>query len=226
MTSTRLRPPDRSNSLLENLSARDNRELLSLGERIELAAGTHLWPKGGTMSYVYFPTGSVVSLVAQTNDRHRIEVGLVGSEGAVGVGAILGAAFTATAAIVQVAGSALRMDAGALRKAMERSATLRGDLQRYVHVRLGALAMSAACNRFHMIEARLARWLLVLRDRCAADVLQVTQDRIAIALGVGRVGVTHAAGALRDRGLLRYSRGRITLLDIVGLRQAACTCAR
>jgi CRP-like cAMP-binding protein len=226
MTRQRMSPLDRGNSLLDSLSEQDSHELLARCERVELAAGALLWAQGGAMPYVYFPTGSVVSLVAQTNDRHRIEVGLVGAEGAVGVGLILGAATTATAAIVQAAGSALRLDAAKFRKAQERSASLRGSMQRYVHARLSELAMSAACNRFHMIEARLARWLLLLRERCAADVLQVTQDRIAVALGVGRVGVTHSAGVLRDRGLLRYSRGRITLLDIVGLRQAACSCAR
>ena len=174
--------------------------------------------------HVYFPNDSFVSLIAVLDDHHGLAVGLTGSEGVLGAQLALGARCDPLKAMVQGAGTAWRVEAGAFRRELARSAPLRQCLLRYLSVLLNQRAVSAACLRFHEIGPRLARWLLMSQDRAHADHFAVTQDVLAAMLGVRRVGVTAAASALQRQGLIEYHRGRLTVLDRPGLEAASCAC--
>ena len=179
---------------------------------------------GTSGRYVYFPSDCRVSLLALADGRRALEVGLVGAEGMVGLAAALGAPSSPVRAVVQAAGSALRSTAARFRRELERNRGLRREIERCAYVAMATAMQVAVCNKEHVLEARLARWLLTMRDRIAADEFRVTQEFIALMLGVRRSGVTVAAGALQRRALIHYRRGTMRILDRQGLRAASCSC--
>jgi CRP-like cAMP-binding protein len=171
-----------------------------------------------------FPTSGTISIVAMMHDGATVEVGMVGREGMLGVQAALGDDVSINEALVQIPGSALRLPVEVLRREAQASPELRAILLRYVQAVLNAATQSAACNRAHLLEQRLARWLLTARDRAGTDRLPLTHELIAMMLGVRRAGVTVAAQSLQAAGLIQYAHGRITITDREGLEVAACEC--
>jgi CRP-like cAMP-binding protein len=213
-----------SNSLLAALPRRDYSRLLPRLEPVDLTFGEVLYEPGQTIRHIYFPTDSLVSLLTIVDHHMALEVGLVGREGMVGIPLALGIDISSIRALVQGSGTAMRMESGAFRRIFSHSASLQQELFRYTHVLMAQITQTAACNRFHVVEARLARWLLMTRDRVQSGQFRLTQEFLAHMLGVRRVGVTKAAGALQRRKLIRYSRGTIRILDHTGLEAAACSC--
>ena len=221
-------PPSRrgaaSNRLLGTLPAKDRRPLLALCEEVELGFGMVLDEPGSRIAHVYFPTDSYISLITRPKGESSLEVGLVGDEGMHGISLALGIDVSPLDALVQGGGPALRLSAGRFRRELAARVSLQKALNRYLYVLMCQLAQSAACTRFHLIEARLARWLLMTQDRAHADTFQVTHQFLAWMLGVRRVGVTAAASALQRRHLITYARGVVTVLSRQGLEAAACSC--
>lgn len=212
------------NHLLTALPREERSRLLAACEPVQLVLGDVLCEAGGTQRHVYFPEHSIISLIKPVNARTSLEVGLVGHEGMYGVSLVLGVALSALRAQVQGSGQAQRIAAAPFQQAMRDGPALRGLLLRYAHVVLAQMAQLAACTRFHVVEARLARWLLMTRDRAQSDHFHVTHEFLALMLGVRRVGVTKAAVSLHDRELINYHRGDITILDGAGLEAASCGC--
>jgi CRP-like cAMP-binding protein len=202
----------------------DRSRLLGRCDPVHLVLAQVLCVPGQITRHVYFPTDSFVSLIAQVDEQHGLEVGMAGIEGMLGVHAALGVRREPLKALVQGAGVAWRITAAAFREELERSAPLQHRLQRYVSVLMAQRATAAACLRFHEIGPRLSRWLLMSQDRAHADQFPLTQEFVASMLGVRRVGVTAAAGALQRRGLIHYHRGELTVLDRPGLLAASCSC--
>lgn len=216
--------PAAQNHLVELLPRVDRQRLLAACEPVDLALGAVLCERGDTVRHVYFPVDSFISLLMQTDQHPSLEVGMVGREGMVGSALLLGVGAEPLHAMVQGAGSTLRMDKAAFDNELEMSPALRRIVGRFVFVRLSQMAGLAACLRFHLIGPRLARWLLMSQDRAHAAQFHVTHEFLAAMLGVRRVGVTAAAGALARQGLITYHRGDLTVLDRPGLERAACTC--
>jgi CRP-like cAMP-binding protein len=212
------------NLLLASLPAADRRRLLAHRDPVELVAGVTLTEPGEVARHAFFPIDSFISLIAPIDHGAQLEVGLAGNEGMVGTSLVLGVRVSPLRALVQGAGRAWQLDAATLSRELERSSALRRVLHRYVYVLLCQVAQTAACTRFHFVEARLARWLLMTRDRAHSNSLQITQEFLAYMLGVRRVGVTRAASALQRRKLIRYSRGSLEILDAPGLAAKACSC--
>jgi hypothetical protein len=184
------------NLLLAALPAVDRRRLLTNRDPVDLVEGDTLTEVGDVVRHAFFPIDSFVSLIAPVDGGAQLEVGLAGNEGMVGSSLVLGV----------------------------RVAPLRRVLQRYLYVSLSQIAQTAACTRYHFLEPRLARWLLMTRDRAHSDKFHITHEFLAYMLGVRRVGVTRAASALQRRKLIHYTRGRLEILDVHGLEAAACGC--
>lgn len=216
--------PAAQNHLVELLPRVDRQRLLAVCEPLELVLGTVLCERGDAVRHVYLPIDGFISLLMQTDQHPSLEVGMVGREGMVGSALLLGVGAVPLQALVQGAGSALRMSKDAFDNQLEVSPALRRIVGRFVFVQLSQMAGLAACLRFHLIGPRLARWLLMSQDRAHAAQFRVTHEFLAAMLGVRRVGVTAAAGELARQGLITYHRGDLTVLDRPGLERAACTC--
>jgi CRP-like cAMP-binding protein len=214
----------RGNLLLDALPTSERRRFITLCEPVELIFGNVLYEVGDRVCDVYFPIASFVSLISSVDKNSRLEVGLVGTEGMLGLSLLLGVAVSPLRALVQGAGAALRLDAADFARALKRSPVLAKRLNCYLHVVMAQLAQMAGCTRFHVVEARLARWLLMTRDRAHSNDFRLTQEFLAYMLGVRRAGITRAASALQKRKLIHYTRGRMTILDVRGLEAAACEC--
>jgi CRP-like cAMP-binding protein len=215
---------DIPNSLLAALPRKSYLQLLSGLAPVDLIFGEVLYEPGAPIREVYFPGRSLVSLLTVVEGHLALEVGLVGREGMVGFPLALGVGVSPVRALVQGAGPALKMSASRFRTELRRNPALQGELQRYVHAMMAQISQTAACNRFHLVEARLARWLLMTRDRMRSAEFRMTHEFLSHMLGVRRVGVTEAATALQRRKLIEYRRGNIEILDDRGLEAASCSC--
>jgi CRP-like cAMP-binding protein len=200
--------------------------LLASCETIELMFAEELYRVGEPVKHVYFPTGSVISLVTPVDNHANIEVGLVGNEGMLGITSMLEVDVAPFHALVQGTGQALRITVPSFLRELEQNPALQHELKRYLYVSMSQLAQTAACTRFHMIEARLARWLLMTQDRSQSSTFHTTHIFLAYMLGVRRVGITKAANSLQKQNLISYHRGNITILNHVGLEAASCSCYR
>jgi CRP-like cAMP-binding protein len=212
------------NHLIALLPGRDRQSLLAACETVQLDLGTVLCEPGEPTRHVYFPNDCFISLGSGVEAEPGIEVGMVGREGMLGAQLALGVSAIPLHALVQGSGTALRVAAARFRRELSVSRALQQALNRYVYVLMAQLATSAACTRFHHVEPRLARWLLMTQDRAHSDSFHLTHEFLAHMLGVRRVGITGAASDLQRQGLIRYHRGDITVLDRAGLEAAACSC--
>ena len=213
-----------ANQILTSIPVGEYGRLRRQLEPVALKFGQVLYEPGNAIEYVYFPIDSMVSLLTVVDRKRTLEVGMVGNEGMAGMPFILGVGVSGVRALVQGAGQAMRMGARAFRVEFERNQPLQQALFRYTYALMAQISQTAACNRFHQTGNRLARWLLMTRDRVGADKFLLTQEFLAHMLVIRRVGVTEAASALKRRRLIDYSRGRLQIIDLPGLKRAACTC--
>jgi CRP-like cAMP-binding protein len=198
--------------------------MLARLERVSFDLGATLYEAGTSPRHVYFPNDSMVSLIGMTQERDRLEVGMVGREGMVGCSLALGVGPSPTGALVQGAGSAMRMSAADFSREFQRNPALRREVLRSAGVQMATAMQIAACNNAHMLKPRLARWLLMTGDRLATNRFAMTQEFLAQMLGTRRSTVNAAAGALQRAGLITYKRGVIVICDRDRLRAAACSC--
>ena len=213
-----------ANSLLAALPRAEYEHLASGFESVKLATGSVLYQPGEPILYAYFPNNCLVSLLAVVGGRKALKVGLIGSEGMVGIPLALGIGVSSIRALVQESGTAMRIKSARFDREFRRNPSLRRELLRYTHALMAQATQTAVCSRFHLLEARLARMLLMTRDRMRSNDFRLTHEFLAQMLGVRRVGVTKAAGALQQRKLIRYRRGSIRILNGKGLEAASCRC--
>ncbi|GAC1655913.1 MAG: Crp/Fnr family transcriptional regulator [Gemmatimonadaceae bacterium] len=216
---------DQRNQLFRGASRKLYARLKPTLERLSLSVGTLLHDAGAPITYVYFPSHGVCSLIVALNDGAAVEAFTVGNEGFVGLPVLFGARTDALRAVCQVADpQACRMSAPSFRRLAGESTEFRGAALGYAQAALAQVAWGSACNRRHSITERCARWLLLTHDRVETDEFGLTQEFLATMLGVRRAGVSVAASVLQDAGLIRYTRGRITIVNRAGLQRAACEC--
>lgn len=213
-----------ANRLLAALPTDDLAHLATMLEPVRVEVGAVLYEPGDPIRYIYFPHDSLISLLGVAEGRMTLEVGLVGREGMLGATVALGHDTAQVRAIVQRAGGASRIDGARFRAEFAHNPALQRVLYRYTDTLLAQAIQIAVCSRFHVLEARLARSLMITRDRLQSDKFHLTHEFLAHALGVRRVGVTKAASALQQQGLIIYSRGNIEILDVAGLAAASCKC--
>lgn len=215
---------DTRNCLLAALMPRDFEHLQSGLERVPLELGAVLHEPGAQIEHVYFPESGLVSMLAVAYGHHAVEVGLTGREGMIGVPLALGHDSALMGAFVQSGGTALRLSAARFRRELLNCTTLRQHVYGFAANLLAQVAQTAACNRFHVLEQRLARWLLMAQDRLEAEQFRMTHEFLGHMLGVRRVGVTKAAYGLQRAGLIHYRRGNIFIEDRAGLERVSCPC--
>jgi CRP-like cAMP-binding protein len=213
-----------TNLLLAALPQKDRDALLRDCETVELVFAEELHGAGEIISHVYFPIEGFISLIMPVDGNANLEVGLSGNEGMLGITLILGVDVAPFRALVQGAGSAFRISTALFRQQLAKSPALQKLLTRYLYVTITQLALTGACTRFHLVEARLARWLLMTQDRAHSNHFHITHVFLAYMLGVRRVGITRAASSLQQKKLISYQRGNITILDRAGLEAASCKC--
>ena len=219
-------PAPLTNRLLDQLPPKDRERMLAACEEVDLAFEAVLDEAGGTIKHVYFPTGSFISMLVPMGGTSTLEVALAGNEGMYGLPVAFGIATSPMRALVQGAGPALRIGAAAFRRQLASVPALRACVDRYIYVVMSQLIQVAGCNRFHLVEQRLARWLLMTADRAHSATFRITPEYLAYMLGVRRVGITEAASALQKQKLITYTRGILTILDRKGLERASCGCYR
>jgi CRP-like cAMP-binding protein len=211
------------NKLLAAWPEEERARLQSRFEPVEMPLGQALYESGDTLSHVYFPTTSIVSLLQVMENGASAEIAVVGYEGIVGISLFMGGESTPSRAVVQSSGKGLRLAAGIIKDEFKRAPVLH-LLLRYTQALITQMAQTAACNRHHSLDQQLCRWLLLSLDRLSGFELKMTQELIANMLGVRREGVTEAALKLQNAGLIRYSRGHINVLDREGLEKRSCEC--
>ncbi|MDQ3805984.1 MAG: Crp/Fnr family transcriptional regulator [Acidobacteriota bacterium] len=226
MTATADTTAPTKNSLLAAIPREEYERILPHLGHVSFPLGEVLYEPGAQMSYIYFPTTAIVSLLYTMENGSSAEMGMAGNEGLVGIALFMGGDTTPNRAVVQSAGGAFRMRAKALQDEFARGGAFQRLLLRYTQALITQMSQTAVCNRLHEIEQQLCRWLLLSHDRLDSDELIMTQELIANMLGVRREGVTAAAGRLQEKGLISYVRGRIRVLDRRGLEAAVCECYR
>ncbi len=212
------------NRLLASLPTDDLEHLSHLLDTVKVEVGEVLYEPGQAIRHVYFPADSLISLLAVAEGRMTLEVGSVGREGMIGASVALGHELAQVRAVVQRSGRASRMKSADFCAEFTRTESLQRLLYRYTDTLLAQAIQIAVCSRFHVLEARLARSLLITRDRLQSEKFHLTHEFLAHALGVRRVGVTKAASALQQQKLITYSRGNIEILDSAGLEAVSCRC--
>src|SRR6266496_1441832 len=212
------------NHLLDALPTADYERVEPHLELVPMRLGDVLYEPGISLRHVYFPTTSIVSLLYVMEDGASAEIAVVGNEGMLGISLFMGGETTPSHAVVQSAGFGIRLKAQLLKDEFARFGPMMHLLLRYTQALITQMAQTAVCNRHHSVDQQLCRWLLLSLDRLATNELSMTQELIANMLGVRREGVTEAAGKLQDAGLIRYRRGRITVLDRPGLEARSCEC--
>lgn len=210
--------------MLARLPRKEYRKLQPVLETVKLAFGQVLYKSEARIRHVYFPNDCFVSMLTGVDGGKSTEVGLIGSEGMIGLPVALGIAVSPFRAVVQGGGTALRMKIADFRREFSQSIALKRELFLFTHLLMIQIAQTAACNRFHRVSQRMARWMLMTSDRIKSDEFRITQEFLALMLGVRRVGVSVAASDLRERKLMMYRRGSFTILDHRGLVAAACGC--
>ena len=214
----------RENHLLGALPEADYKRLVGNLEQVPLPLGLSIYEAGHVMQHVFFPTSGIVSLLSVMENGASAEIAVTGNEGVVGISMFMGGESTSSRAVVQSAGEAYRLPAKFLRQEFERGGELQLLLLRFTQALITQMTQTAVCNRHHTVDQQLCRWLLLSLDRLPTNELSMTQELIANMLGVRREGVTAAAGALQEAGLIAYSRGKITVLDRARLEERVCEC--
>jgi CRP-like cAMP-binding protein len=217
-----LNPTD--NHLLAALPRTERERIFPHLQSVELRLGEVLYEPGETLRHVYFPTNCIVSLLYVLMDGASAEIAVAGNEGLVGISLFMGGETTPNRAIVQSAGHSYRLIGHRLKDEFHRNSSLQALFLRYTQALITQMAQTAVCNRHHSVDQQLCRWLLLSVDRLSTNTLQMTQELIANMLGVRREGVTEAAGTLQSLGAIRYSRGRITIVDRPQLERLCCEC--
>ena len=212
------------NRLLGALPRKEYQKLLPILEPVNLTFGEILYESQTQIRHVYFPNDCFVSMLTTVDTGRAAEVGLIGSEGMIGVPMALGVAVSPFRAVVQGGGTAMRLKTGDFRHIFSKSAALKREVFLFTHLLMIQIAQTAACNRFHVVTQRMARWMLMTRDRVNSSEFRITQEFLALMLGVRRVGVSAAMCRLRERKLIDYRRSTVTILDHEGLIAGACVC--
>ncbi len=212
------------NRLIDELPRKQRDRLLAHCTPVHMTFGEVLCDSGSRVTHVYFPLTGFISLVTNVNGQQPIEIGMIGNEGVLGATLALGISITPLQGVVQGSGSALRITSSQFRRQLQETPALQTILDHYLYILIEQLAQTAACNCFHEVRARLARWLLMTHDRSAGDDFHLTHQFLAEMLGVRRSAVTIAAGELQQQQLIRYTRGQINVLSRRGLEKASCEC--
>jgi CRP-like cAMP-binding protein len=212
------------NRILGALPRTEYQKLRAILEPVTLTFGEILYEAHAQIQHVYFPDDCFVSMLTTVDTGRAAEVGLIGSEGMIGVPMALGVAVSPFRAVVQGGGTAMRLKTGDFRRCFSQSAALKREVFLFTHLLMIQIAQTAACNRYHVVTQRMARWMLMTRDRVNSNEFRITQKFLALMLGVRRVGVSAAMSSLRERELIGYRRGTITILDHEGLLAVACGC--
>jgi CRP-like cAMP-binding protein len=217
-------PSPRDNHVLDALPLEEAARLFPLLKLVKMPLGMSVYESGDVQRFIYFPTNSIVSLLYVLKDGASAEIAVVGNEGAIGVSLFMGGETTPSRAVVQSEGFAYKLSSRALKEEFDRHGHMLQLLLRYTQSLITQMAQTAVCNRHHSVDQQLCRWLLLSLDRLSGSSLRMTQELIANMLGVRREGVTTAAGKLQRLGVIRYRRGRITVIDRSKLEQLSCEC--